>query len=92
VTEIVTLKLPDALAQRAKAVVRQTNRCVEDVLLEWLNQVEVEPVVESLPDDQRLALCDLQMESDQSEEMSDLLARNREGQLNEADHRRLEQT
>jgi predicted RNA-binding protein associated with RNAse of E/G family len=41
--------------------------------------------VESLPDEQVLALCDMQMESQQQEIFSDLLARQREGQLNDAE-------
>jgi len=49
------------------------------------------PPVESLPDDQVLALCDLQISGEQQEELSDLLARSREGQLNKAEHERLEE-
>ena len=89
--EIITLELPELLAQRARAVAKQTNRRMEDVLIDWLKQIEHEPPIESLPDDQLLALCDLQMEPDQNEELSDLLARNREGQLDEAEHQKLDE-
>jgi hypothetical protein len=44
-----------------------------------------------LPDDQVLALCDLQMEAVQQEELSDLLAGHREGHLGEAERARLDE-
>jgi hypothetical protein len=49
-------------------------------LSELLAQKAIEIV--GLPNDQVLAICDLQMESEQQEFLSDLLARQREGQLN----------
>lgn len=82
--ETVTLQLPEALAQQAREVAALTHRQLEDVLLEWLSYAVAELPVESLPDEQVLALCDLQMETEQQETLSDLLERNREGQLTEA--------
>jgi hypothetical protein len=46
--------------------------------------------VELLPDDQLLALCDGQWEHPRQEELSDLLARNREGLLLPAENERLD--
>jgi hypothetical protein len=89
--ETITLELPDTLARRAREVASRTNRRLEEVLIDWLYQVETEPPVESLSDDQILALCDMQMETGHNEELSDLLARNREGQLNEAEQQRLDE-
>jgi len=90
--EVITLELPDTLAQRAKAEASRTNRPLEAVLLEWLSRVEAaEPPVETLPDEQVLALSDAQMESQTNDELSDLLARNREGQLDEAAQQRLDE-
>lgn len=83
--ETVTLQLPEALAQQAREVAALTHRQLEDVLLEWINYAVGELPVESLPDKQVLALCDLQMESEQQETLSDLLARNQEGQLTQAE-------
>jgi hypothetical protein len=88
--EIVTLKLPETLARRASEVASRTNRRLEEVLLDWLSQVEAEPPVESLPDDQILALCDLQLDPGQAEELSDLLARSREGLLSEPERQSLD--
>ncbi len=64
-SEIVTLELPEALAVRAKEVAARTHRRLEDVLVEWLDRATTEPPVESLPDDQVLALCDLGMDAGQ---------------------------
>ena len=50
-----------------------------------------EPPVDALPDDQVLALCDIQMDPVQQEELSELLARNREGELDPAHYDRLDQ-
>ena len=82
--EIVTLELPEALAQQAKQIAALTHRRLEDVLVEWIDHAITELPIESLPDEQVLALCDLQMETEQQEVFSNLLARNREGQLSDA--------
>ncbi|MEH2236282.1 hypothetical protein [Nostoc sp.] len=47
--------------------------------------------MESLPDNQVLVLCDMQMQSQQQEVFSALLARHREGQLNDAEVRQLDE-
>ncbi len=79
--EIVTLELPETLAQQARTIAALTHRTMEDVLVEWIDRAVTELPVESLPDEQVLALCEMQMENEQQEVFSDLLARNREGQL-----------
>ncbi len=40
--EIVTLELPETLAQRAKEIAALTNRRIEDVLLEWIDRASTE--------------------------------------------------
>jgi hypothetical protein len=87
--EIVTLELPETLAQRAKEIAALTNRRIEDVLVEWIDRASAELPVESLPNDWVLALCDMQMEPEQQEALSDLLVRNREGQLDDEDANQL---
>ncbi len=79
--EIITLQLPDLLAKQAREIAIVTHRQLEDVLLEWLGYAVAELPVESLPDEQVLALCDLQMELEEQENLNDLLYRDREGQL-----------
>ncbi len=89
--EIVTLELPETLAQRAKEIAVFTHRQLEDVLIEWIDHAIADLPVESLPDEQVLALCDLQMASQQQEVFSDLLARNQEAQLNQVEVRQLDE-
>lgn len=43
--QTITLDLPADVAQRAAAIARQTNRQVEDVLLEWLGRAATETPV-----------------------------------------------
>lgn len=83
-TETVTLELPEALAQQAKQIAALTHRRLEEILVEWIDYAISELSIESLPDNQILALCDLQMEAEQQELFSSLLAQNQEGELNQA--------
>ena len=89
--EIVTLELPEEVARRAREVAARTHRRPESVLLEWIGRVVAESPVESLPDDQVLALCDMQMDVGQQAELGDLLARNQEGLLSSAERVRLDE-
>ncbi len=90
-TETVTLELPEELAQQARAVASRTQRRFEDVLVDWLRHAGTEPPVESLPDDELLALCDAEMDETSQDELGELLDRNREGQMDEAGRGRLEE-
>jgi plasmid stability protein len=81
--ERVTLELPDELAMRARALATRTHRRLEDVLVDWLDRAAIEPPVESLPDAELLALCDIELSPQQQAELDELLAHNREGQLDE---------
>jgi hypothetical protein len=64
---------------------------VEDVLLEWLGRAATDVPMESLPDDQVLALCDLEMSQSEQRELSTLLGRQREGTLDGSARHRLEE-
>lgn len=90
-SEKVTVELPDELAQRVRAVAAQTHRRFEEVLVEWLDRAGTEPAVESLSDEEVLALCQGQLDAGQQHELSELLARNREGALQEVERERLEE-
>jgi HNH endonuclease len=89
--EIITLELPEPLAQQAKAIAALTHRRLEDVLVEWIDRAITDLPIESLPDPQVLALCDSQLSPDQQTSLSDLLARNQEDQLSESDRQRLDE-
>src|SRR5579872_3620737 len=90
-SQIVTLDLPDDVARRARDIASQTQRRMEDVLLDWLGTAATETPVEMLPDAEVLALRDQEMTAEQQHELSELLARQREGQLSDSAHRRLEE-
>ncbi|WP_445635574.1 hypothetical protein NSTC745_00302 [Nostoc sp. DSM 114161] len=47
--------------------------------------------LESLPDAEVLAMCDMQMEVEQQKVLSELLARNREGEINDLEARQLDE-
>ncbi len=89
--ERVTVELPEELARRVRAVAAQTSRPFEEVLVEWIDRAGADPAVESLADEELLALCERQLDATQQEELSDLLARNREGQLQEAQREQLDE-
>ena len=88
-SEIVTLELPDVLVESARSVAAQTHQRVEDVLVGWLDRVASDMPIDSLPDTQVLALCDLQMSEAEQAALSDLLVRQREDMLEQDDRDRL---
>lgn len=90
-SERVTLELSDNLAKSARFVAAQTHRSVEDVLIAWLDRASVDIPVELLPDEQVLALRDQQLDAADQEELSDLLAEQREGMLAAEGRVRLEE-
>jgi hypothetical protein len=89
-SEIVTLELPDHVVRSARAVAERTHRSVEEVLMDWIDQAAAEVPVDCLSDEAILGLCDRQLSDQEQEELSCLLARNCEGQLEDADHARLD--
>lgn len=89
-TRPITLDVSDSLIQHAHAIASQSQRRVEDVLVEWLELVVTEIPVDLLPDEQVLALRDMQMSDDQQQELSDLLAQQREQTLDHAGRIRLD--
>lgn len=86
----VTLELPLDLAEQAREVAAHSHRRLEEVLVEWLGRGASDQPLELLPDPRVLALCDLVMDPAQQAELSDLLARNREGSLDNRERERLE--
>jgi predicted transcriptional regulator len=87
-TEI-TITLPDEVYQRAQRFARLANRDVASVLADTIQlsmspiraeTLDLEPISE-LPDEQVLALTELQMEPDQDARLSELLDRQQAGLL-----------
>lgn len=87
----VTLELPDVLFQDAHHVAQQTEQRVEDVLLNWLQRGASDRPVELLSDEQLLASVELQLPTVLQNELSELLALNREGQLEPQRKNRLDE-
>jgi hypothetical protein len=87
-TQTVTLEMPGNLVERARAVAERTGRRFEDVLVSWISP---DDSPESLSDEEVLALCDAQMPEDDQQELSELLRRQREGLLSQADRSRLDE-
>ena len=89
--EVITLELPDELASKIKDIAANSQRRLEDILVEWIDHAASEPPLEVLPEEQILALCELQMENELQDELSNLLAQNREGLLEETKQQRLDE-
>ena len=89
-SERITLELPTELVRRARELAAATNRAFDDAVADWIERAVADPPVESLPDAQLLALCDSQLSAAEQEELSELLALNRESKLGPADRSRLD--
>jgi hypothetical protein len=81
-SESITLELPEPLVKKVKEIAMLNHRGIEEMLIEWIDRTINEIPVESLPDEQVLALCHLQMSGQQQQIFSDLQSRNSEGELN----------
>ncbi len=90
-SQTVTLELPDELAQKVLVFSVAHHRRFEDAAVDLIGRAVTEPSVESLSDDELLALCDSQLDDVQQAEFSDLLARQGEGELVPGDQQRLDE-
>lgn len=90
-SETIQLVLSAELASRARSVADSTNRRLEDVVAEWVGRGAAEPAIEGTSDDDLLALCDAMLPDAKQQEISDLLARNRESLLDLHQRRRLDE-
>ncbi len=90
-SRVVTIGISDAAARQAQATASVSARRVEDVLSEWIDRLAADPPVETLPNDQVLALARSQIIERRQEELSTLLARKAEGLLNAADRVNLDE-
>ena len=60
-----TIELPEDIAQHVRSVAARTQRSLADVLLDWIRRAGSEPVMELLPDEELLAVCDGQPDAAQ---------------------------
>ncbi len=84
------IEVSEQAVNSARRLAAQSQQSVEDVLATWIDRMAVEIPVEWLADTDVLALADLQMEIEEQEELSELLAANREGGLDATSRKRLE--
>jgi hypothetical protein len=85
----VTLEISDSAVRQAQEAASRSDRWVEDVLAEWIDRLASDPPLESLPNEEVLALCRSELEERLQGELSDLLAWQREGALKAGDEARL---
>ena len=88
-SEQITVQVSDYAIQYATQVAATTRQSVESVLSKMIDASVAEKPVEFLPDDEVLALSEVRMSDEQDEELSNLLARQRESQLDVDGRRRL---
>jgi hypothetical protein len=89
--ERVTVELPEDLARRARAVASHAHRGLEEFVVDCLDRAVADPPVEFLTDAEVLALSDTFLDAAPQDELSALLARNRDGLLREAERTRLDE-
>ncbi|MEM9948676.1 MAG: hypothetical protein AAF810_21785 [Cyanobacteria bacterium P01_D01_bin.36] len=85
----ISLDIPDSIVQQAQQLASQNQQRLEDILLEWLTHSFTEHPVETLPDSQILALCNMQLDELQQEALDTLLEKQREDELTLADSQEL---
>lgn len=87
----ITITLPDEVYQRAERFARLANRDITSVLVDTI-RLSIPPIgvdildlelISNLPDEQVLALTELQMEPDQDARLSELLDRQQAALLTE---------
>src|SRR5215475_8231130 len=88
-SELLTIKVSDQVARFASQVATQRDMPVEEVLSDLLESAINDMPVDSLLDDEVLALSEMKFSDEQDATLSDLLARQREGRLDSEGRRQL---
>jgi hypothetical protein len=88
-SESIALELPEPLAKKVKEIAALNRQGIEEMLIEWIDRTINEIPIDTLPDEQVLALCNLQMGEQQQRVFSNLQARNSEGLLNAQEVKKL---
>ena len=86
----ISLDIPDSIVQQAQQLASQTHQRLEDILLEWLTHSFTEHPVETLPDSQILALCNMQLDEQQQETLNILTEKQREEEITSAESQELQ--
>lgn len=88
-SEPLTIKVPDQVARFASQIAMQRDLPIGEALSDLLESAVNEIPVESLSDDDALALSEMKFSDEQDAALSDLLARQRENQLDSEGRRQL---
>lgn len=86
----ISLDIPDSIIKQAQQLATQNQQRLEDVLLEWLTHSFTEHPIETLPDSQILALCNMQLDEQQQATLNTLTEKQREESLTPADSQELQ--
>ena len=86
----ISLDIPDSIVQQAQVQASQNQQRLEDILLEWLTHRFTEHPVETLPDSQVIALCNMQLDEQQQGKLDTLLDKQCEDELTPADSQELQ--
>lgn len=90
-SEPITIQISEQVLHRAKYKALQSQKRIEEILSDWLERIIRETPVDELPDEEVLALTELQLTPLQEANLSDLLVRNREDALDVAGRRKLDE-
>jgi len=90
-TEQITIQVSDSVVRSAARMATQNQQSIEEVLSDWLHYAVTELPVDMLPDEEVLALTELQLTPEQQAILNSLLTRNREGTLKVKERRRLDE-
>lgn len=86
----VTLKISDRIIQQAMLAASKKKHRVEEVLLDWLEDVFEEKFTDKMSDDEILALTKIKISPEDQERLSELLFKSREIGLDEDEQRELD--
>lgn len=86
----ISLDIPDSIVQQAQQIASQSHQRLEDILLEWLTHSFTEHPIETLPNSQILALCDMQLDEQQQETLNTLTEKQREDEITPAETQELQ--
>lgn len=87
----ITLEVSEQVVRQATQVAEQTERSVEEVLASWLESAVTELPVDELPDEEILALTELQLTYEQQASLDNLLMQNQEGLLTVEEQKQLDE-
>lgn len=90
-SEQITIQVSDRVMRSATHLAAQNQRRIEEVLADWLEQVLTEMPVEAMPNEEVLALTELQLTMEQQATLSNLMAQNREDTLDVEGRRQLDE-